>query len=100
MTEKSNDHEISLNKKIANIIDIFFERHPEATISGFLLGYFLHVMVKLFTPTLDNYLKFIDFKAVSLSDWILVGMFLTYVPTIIFLIIKKPEVEEAEKIKF
>lgn len=75
-------------------IDFLIVKQPLRTSIGVILGLVLGFLVQLFLPTLKA-LDFADFAGAPWWGWIIVGIFVAHVPTLISLMRTTPVGDEA-----
>lgn len=74
-------------------IDFLFVKQPLRTSIGVMLGLVLAFVVQLFLPILKT-VKFADFAGAPWWGWVVVGIFISHVPTLISLMRTKPAGDE------
>lgn len=69
-------------KILDRAIDIILVKYPARTSLGVVFGGVLHFLVQLFAPSLSSF-KSVDFANSPLWGWLLVGILLMHIPTVI-----------------
>lgn len=81
------------SKPLSISIDLIFLKHPERSSLGFMFGVALHILTKIFAPTLRQ-ITWLDLASVGIVEYGILGLVLIHLPTIMTLLVRPTRADE------